>query len=84
MPGGTQITDVPLPEVKQDQFAIAYKAQMIDGMLLRSKPLEIAPLREASNGTTIAEIPTGAKKVQVNVQGGEVEFIVDGQQISGP
>ncbi|GAB5403915.1 MAG: hypothetical protein Aurels2KO_21460 [Aureliella sp.] len=44
----------------------------------------VEPERLLIDGKTIAAIPVDAKKVQVNVQGGEVEFIVDGEAISGP
>lgn len=68
-----------------------------DGMSLNSKFSEDTATMETSgmvivvepdkllvDGKTIADIPVSAKDVQVNVQNGEVEFVVDGEKVTGP
>jgi len=41
LPASTSIEKIPIPIVDDDQFAIVYSAQTIDGRILRTKPIRI-------------------------------------------
>lgn len=41
LPASTAIEEIPIPIVDNDQFAIVYRAQAIDGRILRTKPIRI-------------------------------------------
>lgn len=44
VPAYTAIEEVPIPLIANDQFAVAYKAKVVGGQLLRVKPLAIVGL----------------------------------------